>query len=487
MAKALHDILNMLEDKTVKNYCDREITDIVYDSRKVTPGSMFICLEGEHVDGHDFVRQAVRQGAVCLLVQKAVDVDSVTVITVKDTRYAMQKIVPYYFDYPAKKLHLIGVTGTNGKTTITHLVRAILMEHGHKVGLMGTIHTLVGDDVLPVKNTTPDVVDLQKTLALMVEKGMEYVVMEVSSHAIEMGRVAGLEYDIGIFTNITRDHLDFHKTFENYINAKAKLFKRTNKAAVINLDDDAALSMVKAAKCPVFGYTIDKQGQLRAENINVHAKGTSFDVIYDNQRITLNLRITGIFNVYNVLAAIGAALISGVPMDTIKSALEKFDSVPGRFELVEVGQDFTVIVDYAHTPDGLENVLKTAKAFTKGQLITVFGCGGDRDRTKRPIMGRIAVEYADVVVITSDNPRSENPEAILDEIEAGIKQVITDNKQYVKICDRRAAIEYAIKLAGKNDVVLIAGKGHETYQILKDKTIDFDDRQVARDIIREMR
>lgn len=500
MAKNLKQLTALLSNYKVLGRFDQIIEAVAHDSRKVVPGTLFFCLSGVHFNGHDFIAEAVRRGAVAVVVENDVsnvDDDIITIIKVQDMRAAMQAIVPCFFEYPGQKLRMIGVTGTNGKTTTTYLIRDILRKAGHKVGLIGTIQTLIDNKALPIKNTTPDVIELQSTLAEMVKSGMEYVIMEVSSHALALKRVAGCEFDVGIFTNMTQDHLDFHQTFENYIDAKAELFRSLNKpastklgkTAVINFDDNAGAIMAQNAACPVISYAVNNDGVLTANNVNVRENGSSYQIKGPFGTMELTLTITGMFNVYNVLGAVGAALAEGVSPDVIKQALESFTSVPGRFELVQAGQPFTVIVDYAHTPDGLENVLKTAKQFAQGKIIVVFGCGGDRDRTKRPIMGKLAVQYGDLVLATSDNPRSEDPEKILADIEVGIQEAIqTDNlgKSYEVIADRRQAISRAIHLAKAHDVVLIAGKGHETYQILKDKTIDFDDRQVAREVIKEM-
>lgn len=500
MAKNLVQIAALLPKAAITGRLDREITAVAHDSRKIVPGTLFVCLTGVHVDGHDFIEDAVKRGAVAILVEKDVTThDGITIIRVDNTRTAMQAVVPYFFDYPGYKLRMVGVTGTNGKTTTTYLIRSILRQAGYKVGLIGTIQTLIDDQALPVKNTTPDVIELQSTLAEMVGSGMEYVVMEVSSHALALNRVAGCEFDVGVFTNMTQDHLDFHQTFDNYIDAKAELFRRLNqsgsrksgKSAVINFDDCAGAIMAGNSACPVISYGINGSAVLTADNIGVEAAGSSFTINGAFGAMALKLGITGMFNIYNVLAAVGVALAEKVEPPIIKQALEGFSSVPGRFELVHAGQPFTVIVDFAHTPDGLENVLKTAKQFAKGRIIVVFGCGGDRDRTKRPIMGKLAVQYGDIVLATSDNPRSEEPERILADIEQGIIEGLSgidcSGKSYKITPDRRQAITQALQLAEPQDVVLIAGKGHETYQILKDRTIDFDDRQVAHEVIREMK
>ncbi|HEY3426221.1 MAG TPA: UDP-N-acetylmuramoyl-L-alanyl-D-glutamate--2,6-diaminopimelate ligase [Negativicutes bacterium] len=496
MAKKLTELLALLPEATIYGDTEQSIAALSYDSRKVEPGSLFVCLVGARVDGHDYIEQAKQAGAVAILVEK--DVESradLVIIKVANTRVAMQVVAPWFWEYPSRKLRLIGITGTNGKTTTTYLLGAILKQAGFKVGIIGTIQTLIGDRSLPVHNTTPDVIDLQEILAQMVSSGMEYVVMEVSSHALALGRVAGCEFDIGVFTNMTRDHLDFHLTFENYLAAKCRLFQmisasgahKSRKAAIINGDDPAAVSIIEAVNCKTIIYGMKQAAELTARQVDIQATGAKLTIAGAFGTMQLALKITGLFNVYNVLAATGAALAEGIGTNVIREALENFQSVPGRFELVDAGQAFAVIVDYAHTPDGLENILKTARQIAKQRIIVVFGCGGDRDRTKRPIMGKLAVEYADVVIATSDNPRSEDPEAILSEIEAGIRPSLTSQKTYRKISDRREAIRAALQMAERDDVVIVAGKGHENYQILKDKTIVFDDKEVVCDIIREMR
>lgn len=495
MAKKLQSLIDLLPEVEVTGDTEKLIQNVEHDSRKVVSGTLFVCLTGNKVDGHDYIAQARQAGAIAVLVEKDVVIDGVTIIKVPDTRAAMSKITPFFYDYPARKLRMIGVTGTNGKTTTTYLIREILRAAGYQVGVIGTIQIVIGDETLPISNTTPDVIDLQTVLAKMVERGMDYVVMEVSSHALALNRVAGCEFDVGVFTNMTRDHLDFHKTFENYADAKAELFRslsnpsniKDGKTAIINVDDPIADFMLKNAQCPKLTYGVKYKADLFADNIAIKAKGVTLLVNTVTDKIALDLNITGMFNVYNVLAAIGAALAEGIDAATVKKALECFESVPGRFELVNAGQAFSVIVDYAHTPDGLENILKTAREFAKSRIIIVFGCGGDRDRTKRPIMGKLAVQYADIVIATSDNPRTEDPNTILDEIETGILDDKNESQIYKRIADRKAAIYTAIDIAENDDIVIIAGKGHETYQILKDRTISFDDREIARQAIREMK
>lgn len=494
MAQKLNDMLTLLPNVQVQGASDIVIDAITADSRKAGPGTLFVCLDGHRVDGHNFIYQAYSLGAVAVVLEKDVPVPSgMTVVRVQNTRQAMQLITPFFYDYPSRKMRMIGVTGTNGKTTTTHLIRDILTKAGYKVGLVGTIHVLIGETVLPAQNTTPDVAELQGLLQEMVTAGVDYVVMEVSSHALELGRTVGCEFDTAVFTNLTQDHLDFHGTFDNYLQAKTKLFNnlgvqaiKSGKHAVINVDDAVASQLKQQSPCSVISYGAKGQGDIIASDINVKADGVRFTITGDFGTMELALKITGLFNVYNAMAAFGAATAEGIDPATIGQALASFRTVPGRFELVDEGQSFAVIVDYAHTADGLENILKTARQFAEKRMIVVFGCGGDRDKTKRPIMGRLACQYGDIILVTSDNPRTEDPIAILRDVEAGILEAVTAGKQYEIIVDRREAIAKAIGMAQPQDIVIIAGKGHETYQILKDKTIPFDDREVARLVIKEL-
>ena len=464
-----------------------EIKSIEHDSRKVREGSLFVCMEGVHVDGHKFINQAVEKGAVAILTtRKNIELPAgVSALVVSDMLNALAIIVPYFYDYPSRKMRVIGVTGTNGKTTTTYIMRSILIQAGYKVGLIGTIQIMIGEESFPIHNTTPNVIDLQHIFLEMCEKKVDYVVMEVSSHALAEHRVAGIEFDTAIFTNLTQDHLDYHKTMENYCKTKAKLFeilsrtgKKFGKTAIINIDDAASKEMLKHTLCGKITYGIEKNCDLRAVDVEISADGTKFKVRGDFGEMNLSLHITGIFNVYNVLAATGAMLAEKISVENIKIALENFRSVPGRFEKIFADIPFTIIVDYAHTPDGVKNVLETARQIAKKKIITVFGCGGDRDNTKRPIMGRIAAELSDIVIVTSDNPRTEDPRKILNEVEVGVEEKI-GGKFHEKIIDRRQAIFRAVKLAEPDDIILILGKGHENYQILKDRTIHFDDREVA--------
>ena len=493
--KTLKDIISTLDVQQVQGDQNVSIQDITADSRAVKLNSLFIALDGATVDGHNYIDKAVAAGAVAVIVSKPVTVpDDVCVITVSDTRQAMMVCVPYFFDYPANRMRMVGVTGTNGKTTTTHMIRHILKAQGHKVGVIGTVHIMIGDTSYPIHNTTPDVVDLQHILHQMVQENVEYCVMEVSSHALALGRVSGVEFDTAVFTNLTQDHLDFHKTFENYLAAKCKLFEQVsasnqvkdNKGAVINIDDSYGHRVMEKTTAPTITYSTLGKGTLNASDVHMSTKNSQYTVNYKGESYPVSMNTTGLFNVYNTLAAIGACLQEGISMEAIDTALKTFSSVPGRFELIEEGQDFAVVVDYAHTPDGLQNILETAKAIKENRIIIVFGCGGDRDVTKRPIMGRIAAEYGDKIYVTSDNPRTEDPVQIVKDVEVGVKEALRDGTSYEVIVDRREAINHAIHDAKAGDIVIIAGKGHENYQILKNETIHFDDREEARKALKEI-
>lgn len=469
----------------------RQVTAVVCDSRKAGPGALFVAVPGFKADGHAFVSDAIARGAAGVVVEHPVDVDSsVAVLQVDSSRRALAALSARLHRWPSRKLRVIGVTGTNGKTTTTHLIRAILMEHGQKVGLIGTVHNFIGPDEVPASLTTPQPNDLQEIMARMVKAGCSYVVMEVSSEGLDMHRVDDVEFDVGVFTNLTQDHLNYHGTIENYREAKITLFRKLgepaakpNKSGILNLDDPSTSYFQAACRAPVFTYGLDRRANVRAEAVRTTSKGSQFIMVTPRGSVPVSLRLAGKFNVYNALAAAAACMAEGVDLPTIVRALEGATGVVGRMEAVDAGQPFGVFVDYAHSPDGLENVLITAQNFARGRVIAVFGCGGDRDRSKRPHMGRIAAERAEYSIITSDNPRSEDPEAILADIEQGMTGALQSGHYYEVIPDRAAAICRAIAIAEENDVIIIAGKGHETYQIFRDRTIDFDDRAVARQCI----
>lgn len=490
----LRDLLSPLLQKKVQGDDSIEITGLTADSRQVKPGFLFICLAGYTVDGHDYAAKAVEMGAVAVLAQRELDPavfqgSRATIITVSDTRRAMALLADRYYESPTRELKLIGVTGTNGKTTTTHLIDKILRDHHYQTGLIGTIHMRIGDVSEEVKNTTPDVIDLQKSFRRMRDVGTDYAVIEVSSHALEQGRVRGCDVHTAVFTNLTQDHLDYHKTMENYRFAKSLLFAQLGnhyqwdrmKTAVLNADDEASQLFATVTPARVITYGIDHAADVAASEIKITSKGTSFVATTFAGTIELQLKLMGKFNVYNALAAMAATLAEGIPLEEIKASLESIPGVNGRFEAVAAGQPFAVLVDYSHTPDSLENALQTVKEFAKGRIMCIVGCGGDRDAGKRPIMAKIATKYADYSVLTSDNPRSEEPQAILDDMLEGVADV--DQERYTTRVDRRAAIFHAVSLANPDDVILIAGKGHETYQIIKDQVLPFDDREVAREAI----
>jgi len=494
--KTLEQLLSALPEKFVQGNLDTEVLGIHYDSRKIQPGYLFLCIEGFAQDGHQFIPQALEKGARALVVQKDVIVpDGVAVIKVADTRKALPLLASQFYDQPSEKMSVVGVTGTNGKTTTTHLIENILRKAKKKTGLIGTVNNKIGDKVLSVQRTTPESLDLQALLAEMVAEKVDCAVMEVSSHALYLHRVDKCEYDIAVFTNVTQDHLDFHQDLENYLQAKALLFeqlgqegfgnkKKRDKVGVINADDPHHKILLEKNKVKKLTYAIKNDADIKASDIKITLKGMSFTVQTPAGNMQLTLKLTGLFNVYNSLAAIGAALGLGLPLAIIKEGLESVQGVAGRFELVDEGQDFAVVVDYAHTPDSLENILQTASSFVQGKIISVFGCGGDRDRTKRPIMGKIGTKYSHYAIITSDNPRSEDPAQITSDVEIGAKE---SGGAYEVIVDRKEAIKKAIGMAKQDDMVIIAGKGHETYQIFRDGTIHFDDREVAREILRGLK
>lgn len=472
----LDKILEKVDVKEVIGGGKVKITGLTFNSTEVSAGNIFICISGFKTDGHSFAADAVEAGAVAVVAEKPMPDLEVPVVMVEDTRLATAQLAAAFYDYPFRRFKLIGVTGTNGKTTSTYLIKSILEAQGKTVGLIGTNQNIIGGEIIPAKHTTPDSIELMQLFKKMADFGADFVVMEVSSHSLALERVAACEFEIGAFTNITQDHLDFHKTMESYAEAKAKLFKMC-KTAVVNADDEYAGAMLEgslAEKKITFG--IKKECDVKAENIELHAEGVAFDVLYDDCGYKCKVGIPGEFSVYNALTALSCCVAAGVEPRRAVEALKYAEGVKGRVEVVKTDTDYTVIIDYAHTPDGLLNVIKTIRGFAKGRIITVFGCGGDRDKTKRPKMGRIAGELSDFCVVTSDNPRSEEPLDIIDDILEGIRET---NCEYTVIEKRFEAIEYALDHAEAGDIILLAGKGHETYQILKDRTIDFDEREIV--------
>jgi len=462
---------------------DREITSIEYDSRNVKEGSLFIAISGYQTDGHLYIEKAVENGAAAILAEKADNIpEGVTYAISPDTRAAMAMAGAAFYGDSAKRLNVIGITGTNGKTTTTYLIKQILELKGIKTGLIGTNQNLIGNTVLETGRTTPESLDLQKLLAQMEAEGVTHVIMEASSHALYLKRVYGIEFAAGAFTNLTRDHLDFHETFENYCDAKAILFKNC-RAGSINIDDEWAQRIMAGATCPIKTYGVEKDADIKAENIRLSQRGVIFNVNYEGKTYEVKLSIPGMFSVYNALTAISVCLSLGISFEDIIKGLMIAKGVKGRCEVVNILADYTVIIDYAHTPDGLENIINTVRGFAEGRVITVVGCGGDRDKTKRPIMGEMAGRMSDLAVITSDNPRSEEPELIIKDILAGM---VGMEDKYETVCDRKEAIKYAMSIAKAGDVIILAGKGHETYQILKNETIDFDERKIVKEIFAEL-
>jgi UDP-N-acetylmuramoyl-L-alanyl-D-glutamate--2,6-diaminopimelate ligase len=474
---------------------DLTVTGITDDSRAVTKGSLFVAVKGERVDGHDFVRNAKHAGAAAVVAQRPVDTGSIPYVRVSDSRKALGFLGSRFHGDPSARLTMVGITGTNGKTTTTYLCKALLEGIGRRVGLIGTVAYQIGNETIPASHTTPGALELQQLLAKMMHGGLTAAVMEVSSHALALDRTVGCEYDTAVFTNLTQDHLDFHADMEDYFQAKLRLFtglangRKTGKRAIINADDPYGVRIRAVCSVPVWGYALSNRAELRAEQVRLSPNGTTFTAATPAGSFPVESRLVGEHNVYNLLAAIGVALHAGATPAHVQQAVAEVANVPGRFERVSAGQDFTVVVDYAHTEDALVRLLTAAQAVKTHRIITVFGCGGDRDRGKRPKMGRAAVEQSDVVVLTSDNPRTEDPMVILREVEVGVREALQRQPHvaYRMIPDRREAIGSAISEARPGDMVLIAGKGHEDYQIIGTKKFHFDDREVAREAIQRLR
>ncbi|MGM7720270.1 UDP-N-acetylmuramoyl-L-alanyl-D-glutamate--2,6-diaminopimelate ligase [Metabacillus sp. Hm71] len=478
----LKELLTFLHETSIEVKDNPIITSIEMDSREVKDGSLFICIKGYTVDGHDYAKKAQESGAAAILAERQLEGLAIPVIVVKDTKRAMAVLADIFYGQPTHDLHLIGVTGTNGKTTTTHIIEKILNEANKTTGLIGTMYIKIAEELKSVRNTTPESLTLQKTFREMKDKEVSHAVMEVSSHALHLGRIHGCDFNVAVFTNLSQDHLDYHKTMEAYKYAKGLLFAQLGnrydhdhiKIAVLNADEEASEEFKKMTAAKIITYGIDNNADIMAKEIKMTSKGTEFELITPVGTKKVIIKMLGKFSVYNVLAAVSASLASGVELTTIIKAIEKIEGVRGRFELVTGGQDYTVIVDYAHTPDSLENVLQTIKQFAEGKVYCIVGCGGDRDKTKRPLMAKIAVKYSDEPIFTSDNPRSEDPMMILKDMEAGVT-----GEHYQLISNREEAIFFAIDKAKKGDVILIAGKGHETYQIIGNQTFDFDDKEVA--------
>lgn len=479
----LKELLSELTVQALHADLELEITGISYDSRSTQPGDLFVAISGFAADGHKYIPMAQQKGAAAVLCEHAPETGDY--VLVADSRLALAQLGAKWFDHPADKMTMIGITGTNGKTTSTYLLKHILeKERGAKVGLVGTIQNMIADEILETERTTPESFELQALFRKMYDAGCTHVIMEVSSHALVLSRVAGVRFKTGLFTNLTQDHLDFHKTMEEYRKAKALLFSQCD-FGVINADDPAAQAMIADAKCQVLTYSAGKtNADLSAGDIVLKPRSVAFAASYEGQNAPVTLPIPGAFSVYNALGVCGMALTLGLSLPEIADALSDASGVRGRAEVVPTpGKDYTVLVDYSHTPDSLENILKTAREFCEGRVIAVFGCGGDRDPIKRPIMGKVGGELADVVVVTSDNPRTEDPMKIIAQVEEGVKQTDTP---YVVIENRREAIAWAMDNALAGDVIILAGKGHETYQEIGHEKFHLDDREEVIKHLQEM-
>ena len=485
----LKKLLNGLEKVKAKGNVDIDIKKIENDSRKIEPGTLFVAVKGFEVDGHQFVNQAIEKGATAIMVEEGIDVKSIplkdetTLLVVPDTRYALAFMACNFYGNPSKKFKLVGITGTKGKTTTSYMMKALLEKQGQKVGLIGTIATYIGEKkIKDNERTTPDSLELQQLFAKMAEEKVDTVIMEVSSQSLKLNRVAGSYFDIGVFTNFSEDHISEkeHPDMEDYFQAKVKLFTMC-KTGFVNADDLYAVKIKKLVpNCDIKSYGIDNYCDLLAKDVTITNIGSDFKVKLGNKNERVKVCIPGRFSVYNSLAAICVALKLGVKPENIVSGLLEV-RVPGRSELVPNKKDLTIMIDYAHSPESLESILKAVKSYTTGRVISLFGCGGDRDKSKRPIMGEISGEIADFTIITSDNPRTEVPEEIIKEIENGMKKT---KGKYICIVDRKEAIQYAIQMANRKDIIVLAGKGHEPYQEINGKKYPFDERIIVNEIIK---
>ena len=468
---------DIIEDNAVTAVGDAEITSITDDTRKVAEGSLFVCIQGAKFDGHDAAKEMLGKGAAAVVCERDLGLGDRQII-VDDTREMWGRICAAWFGHPERKMTLIGVTGTNGKTTTTSVIKHILMYAGFKTGLIGTIQNEIGDEVLHTENTTPLTYEFMEVLAKMAEAGCKYVVMEVSSFGLCQKRIGPSHFRTAVFTNLTQDHLDYHKDMEDYYQAKKMLFDICD-AAIINTDDDYGRRLCGEVSCERKSFSVKGNADIYADGIKIKSTGSSFWYCCGDKSHLVKTRIPGLFNVSNLTAAIAVCLREGIPAETVISAVENYNGVKGRCEVIPTGRDFTVICDYAHTPDAIENILRSVREYTEGRLICLFGCGGNRDAAKRPKMAKAAALYADRLVVTSDNPRNEEPEAIISDILVGLEGT---DVPYDVVVDRREAIYHALKIARKGDIIVLAGKGHEDYQILAGmEHIHFDEREVVAD------
>ena len=484
----LQELISLLDVEKVVGPLDRLVKGLTYDSRKAKIGFLFVAISGFRQDGHNFIPEAIRKGTRVVVVEKEIFSlpPEVTLIRVRSSREALAKLSSYWYGFPSRELKLIGITGTNGKTTTTYLVESILKKAGYKVGRISTINYDLGSGPIPSRITTPESQDLQEILRNMVDAGVNYAVIEVSSHSLVLHRVDGVQFDFAVFTNFSLDHLDFHKSIERYLEAKVSLFReRAPKMAAVNVDDAMAHHFMKSISCPLITYGVKKKARVKGKILKTGVRGSSFLAQVDkNEPLRINLPLLGIHNVYNALAAISTAAAQTVEPLIIREGLERVKRIPGRLEYIQNKRDLDVFVDYAHTPDALEKVLKSLRQVARGKIWVVFGCGGDRDIQKRPLMGKVSLKFADYSVITSDNPRSEDPEKIVAVIEEGVREDGGHRgKDYTTVVDRREAIRTALERMKRGDTLLIAGKGHEKVQIFEDRVVEFSDSKVVRDLL----
>lgn len=468
-------LYKLIEGLADINIPDREISSVTDNTKKVRKDCIFVCVKGGSFDGHDAAAEMLEKGAAVIVAEKDLGLGNKQIIT-DNSRKFYGELCAAWFDHPEKKLKIIGVTGTNGKTTITNVIKNIFMKNGVKTGLIGTICNEIGDETVHTYNTTPMAFDYMCLLDKMVKAGCKYAVMEVSSFGLVQHRIGPTHFDMGIFTNLTQDHLDYHKTMENYYQAKKMMFDECD-YALINTDDEYGRRIFSEISCKKERYGISSEADYYADAIKIKSDGTSFWYCYNGKSQLVNMKMTGMFNVSNVTAAISVCLKAGLPIEDILKAVSEYNGVKGRCEIIPTGRDFTVICDYAHTPDAVENILKSVREYTEGRLICLFGCGGNRDAKKRPLMAKVAAKFADRLIITSDNPRDEIPEAIIDDILAGLKD---SEISFDVVVDRTKAIHHSLKIAEKGDIIVLAGKGHEDYQVLPgNEHIHFDEREIV--------
>ena len=468
-------LYKLIENIAETNLTDMEISSVTDNTKKVQKDSIFVCVKGGSFDGHDAAKEMLEKGAAVVITERDLGLGDKQIIT-DNSRKFYGKLCAAWFDHPEKKIKIIGVTGTNGKTTITNVIKNILMSYGIKTGLIGTIRNEIGNEPVHTDNTTPMAFDYMQLLDKMVKADCKYAVMEVSSFGLVQNRIGPTHFNIGVFTNLTQDHLDYHKTMENYYQAKKMMFDECD-FALVNIDDDYGKRLLSEICCPKASYGSSQEADYYSDAAKIKADGTSFWYCFDGKSKLVNMKMTGMFNVSNVTAAITVCMKAGIPLKHILETIADYNGVKGRCEIIPTGRDFTVICDYAHTPDAIENILQSVKQYTEGRLICLFGCGGNRDAKKRPLMAKAAAKYADRLIITSDNPRDEIPEAIIDDILAGLKD---SRIPFDVVVDRTEAIYHSLKIARKGDIIVLAGKGHEDYQVLPgNEHIHFDEREIV--------